>query len=212
MWLSPIYTELHYRVDYWIHTESWRWEGGNPIMSIQTCILPPQISFNKRTFEQRTAAPSGKIHEGNFKSASETQFELLEFSKMLTGLVGRVVVLHQKGITVVPDLLAGARVITGDQRLEIAVEDALPHHDVDGGLAVSSWYCKGSLPHGMHWGEKKKAKEEEEVSRKSNGKKKKLLRRLLFMVSSAALCTLKQSIVTSNISNKKSKHLMQIFK
>lgn len=69
----------------------------------------------------------------------------------LTGFVCSVVVLDQKGVTVVPDLLAGIRVIVGDQGLQLRVEDALPHDDIYGRLAIASWYREGSLPHGMHW-------------------------------------------------------------
>lgn len=70
---------------------------------------------------------------------------------LLTRLVAGVVVLDQEGVAVVPDLLAGLRVVLGHQRLQLLVEDALAHHDVDGRLAIPSRYRQGSLPHGMHW-------------------------------------------------------------
>lgn len=82
----------------------------------------------------------------------------------LTGLVCGVIILDQEGITVVPDLLAGLRVIVGDQRLQLRIKDALSHDNVDGRLTIASGYRKGSLPHGMHWktGEARREQEKED--------------------------------------------------
>lgn len=71
--------------------------------------------------------------------------------RVLTGLVCGVIIFHQEGVAVVPDLLAGLRVVVSDQRLQLRIVDALPDHDVDGRLAIASWYREGFLPHGMHW-------------------------------------------------------------
>lgn len=80
----------------------------------------------------------------------------------LTRLVRCVVVLHQEGVAVVPDLLAGLGVVVSDQGLELCIQDALPHHDVNGRLTVASGYRQGSLPHGMHW-KRKRGEEMKEI-------------------------------------------------
>lgn len=92
----------------------------------------------------------------------------LNTSRVLTGLVCSVVILHQKGVTIVPDLLAGLRVIFGDQRLQLRVEDALSHNDVDGRLTITSRYREGSLPHGMHWRRGGGGEREEEGGEEGN--------------------------------------------
>lgn len=83
-------------------------------------------------------------------------------SSALTGLVCRVIVLHQEGVTVVPDLLAGVRVVVGDQRLQRRVKDALSHDYVDGWLTVASRHGNRLLPHGMNWRRERKGRREGE--------------------------------------------------
>lgn len=71
----------------------------------------------------------------------------------LTRLVGRVVIFDQEGVTVVPDLLAGRGVVVSDEGLQLRIKLTFTHDNIDGRLAVASWYLEGSLPHGMHWTE-----------------------------------------------------------
>lgn len=74
----------------------------------------------------------------------------------LTGFVCGVVILHEEGVPIVPDLLAGPGVVLRNERLQVGVEDAFAHADVDGRLALSSWYFQRLLPHRVHYDEKKK--------------------------------------------------------
>lgn len=50
----------------------------------------------------------------------------------LTGLVCRVVVLDEEGVSVIPDLLAGSGVVLHNERLKVRVEDAFTRADVNG--------------------------------------------------------------------------------
>lgn len=117
-------------------------------------------------------------------------------SSALTGLVCRVIVLHQKGVAVVPDLLAGVWVVVGDQRLQRRVEDALSHDYVDGGLTVASRHSNRLLPHGMNWRERRGEREGRKGKMSGSvslGKREKELH-LLSMLRSAAFCLFTQSI------------------
>lgn len=87
---------------------------------------------------------------------------------LLTVLVSSVVILDQKGVTVVPDLLAGLRVVAGLQRLQIRVEDGFFHGDVDRRLMIPSWHLQGPQPHGVHW-----RPGQEEEKKKQRGEMKK---------------------------------------
>lgn len=94
-----------------------------------------------------------------FDRPKDSRCERLNILKQLTVLVCGVVVFDQEGVTVVPDLLAGLRVVRGHQRLELRIKDTLLHSDIYGGLTVPSRYRKGPLPHGMHWRQRQTARE-----------------------------------------------------
>lgn len=122
----------------------------------------------KHAFHRSKKPPLNPLAFKGKALARSAQSQLLNHSAALTRLVNGVVVLHQEGVAVVPDLLAGLRVVLGLQRLQLLVEDALAHHDVDGRLSIPSGHRQGSLPHGMHWG----GEEEEEESREETGRQR----------------------------------------
>lgn len=72
----------------------------------------------------------------------------------LTGFVCGVIILDEEGISVVPDLLAGPGVVLRNERLQVGVEDAFTHADVNGRLTLSSWHFQRLLPHRVHCGKK----------------------------------------------------------
>lgn len=80
-----------------------------------------------------------------------TKYIHADYKRVLTGLVCSVIVLDQKRVTVVPDLLASIRVVFGNQRLQLWIKDALAYDNINWRLTIPSWYHEGSLPHGMHW-------------------------------------------------------------
>lgn len=144
-----------------------------------------------------------------------TKYIHADYKRVLTGLVCSVIVLDQKGVTVVPDLLASMRVVFGNQRLQLWIKDALAYDNINWRLTIPSWYHEGSLPHGMHWrrwggrGKCKKTKHklvilkiivfqsELKILDKGNSRKnypKKPLN-LLFMLHAAASCIFVKSII-----------------
>lgn len=145
-----------------------------------------------------------------------TKYIHADYKRVLTGLVCSVIVLDQKRVTVVPDLLASMRVVFGNQRLQLWIKDALAYDNINWRLTIPSWYHEGSLPHGMHWrrweggrGKCKKTKHklvilkiivfqsELKILDKGNSRKdypKKPLN-LLFMLHSAASCIFVKSII-----------------
>lgn len=158
-----------------------------------------------------------------------TKYIHADYKRVLTGLVCSVIVLDQKGVTVVPDLLASMRVVFGNQRLQLWIKDALSYDNINWRLTIPSWYREGSLPHGMHWRrwDEKKKEEEENVKKKNQKHKLVILKiivfqselkildkgnsrkdypkkplNLLFMLHSAASCIFVKSIIFfKNIKN-----------
>lgn len=147
-----------------------------------------------------------------------TKYIHADYKRVLTGLVCSVIVLDQKRVTVVPDLLASMRVVFGNQRLQLWIKDALAYDNINWRLTIPSWYHEGFLPHGMHWrrweggrGKCKKKKNnhklvilkiivfqsELKILDKGNSRKdypKKTLH-LLFMLHSDASCIFVKSII-----------------